>query len=389
MPNDPLDFRSLFLHAWDIADAGVDPLLGWIAETGLNTMCVAGTYHSGWFIHPSHSNHRAFMTEGSVCYFHPDASLYRETRLQPTVSKICTEKDWLAEAGRRLDHFGLRMVSWTIGTHHSRFGLAYPDLTQQNVYGDRFPHALCISNDEVRAYLLAICRDLATHYPMHALQLESFDWMSVAHGHHHERDLVMLSPLEQELFSLCFCPACVRRATSAGVDCQAVATAVRKILDATFREAPDRPPNHPVSINELEDSTSGLRDFNQWRRNFANSLIAEIKTIALAGTSCRLLMQTPFDPGLQSIADGFAYFAYGQTPAQVSETCRAARKAIPSDYPGLIQCLIRLGRGIPDSEAQLRQIVQAVGQAGFNGINFYNRSEAPPKMLSWLRGAIS
>src|SRR5699024_7304961 len=120
-------------------------------------------------------------------------------------------------------HHGLRLVSWTIGTHNTRLGLEHPDLTQQNVYGDRIPHALCISNDDVRAYLTAICRDLATNYPMYARQLEAFGWMGLVHGHHHERDLVSLSPLEQDLLGLCLCATCTRRATAAGVDCRQVA----------------------------------------------------------------------------------------------------------------------------------------------------------------------
>src|SRR4051812_49227408 len=110
MPETSLEYRSLFMHLWDFADTGIDPVLRSVAEANLNTICIAGTYHSGWFIHPHHARHRAFMTEGAVCYFRPDAKLYQGLRLQPTVSKLCDERDWLADAGRRLDAFGLRMV---------------------------------------------------------------------------------------------------------------------------------------------------------------------------------------------------------------------------------------------------------------------------------------
>src|SRR5262245_54365218 len=188
-----LAFRSMFLHIWDLAQDGADKVMGWLSEAGLNTMCIAANYHCGWFIHPHSSNHRLFLTEGSICYFHPQVSLYRGMRLKPQVASICRKRDWLDEAAKRLDRYNLRLVSWTIGTHNSRLGTEYPELTQPNAYGDRLPHALCPANDEVVAYLQGLCRDLATNYPMWAIQLECFGWMSLRHGHHHERDLVGLN----------------------------------------------------------------------------------------------------------------------------------------------------------------------------------------------------
>jgi hypothetical protein len=385
----PPKFRSLFTHVWDFADAGVDSLLRWVAEARLNTICVAGTYHSGWFIHPHHSHHRAFMTEGAVCYFRPDGKLYEGLRLQPTVSTLCDERDWLTEAGRRLDAFGIRMVSWTIGIHNSRLGHANLELTQQSVYGDRLPFALCISHDDVRAYLNAICRDLAVNYPMWALQLEDFQWMEHRHDHHHERDHVVLTTLEQQLMSICLCDACVRRASAIGVDCETAANAVRGVLETAFREAPDRPAGHPTNMAELEQRSPALLAFNSWRRSYAASVVADIKSNALRGTNCRLLLQTPYEHELRDVIEGFACWAYGDRPPRVAEICRATREPIPAAWPGILQCFVRLGMGVPESEAELHQIIDAVRSHGCNGINFYNYSEAPPKMLRWLSKAFN
>ena len=49
----PLTTRGLFLHVWDLRDEGVDRVLGWMQESGLNQMAIAGSYHSGWFVHPA------------------------------------------------------------------------------------------------------------------------------------------------------------------------------------------------------------------------------------------------------------------------------------------------------------------------------------------------
>lgn len=382
-----IQFRSLFAHAWDFSNGDINRVMDSIGQMGLNTICMAGTYHSGWFIHPANPSHRAFMTEGSVCYFHPHDALYQKTKLRPQVSKICQDKDWFGEVGKRLDH-GLRLVSWTIGTHNTRLGLLHPELTQQNVYSDRIPHALCFVNSDVREYLKALCRDLATNYPLWGIQLESFGWMGFAHGHHHERDLVGLNSFEQDLMALCVCPACSEAAMKSGIEMQSVKSAIKNVLDGTFREAPQRPKNHPRTMAELESNSPEIKRFNEWRKKISDSFIGEIKTESLKGTSCRLLLQSPFDSTLADVADGFACGAYQKSPAETLKICRAGRAAVSKNWNGLFQCFIQLGMGVPENEKQLHGIVEAVRDGGCNGINFYNHSESPPKMLNWLKNIL-
>ena len=378
-----LDFRSLFLHAWDLQDEGVDGMLDWMRAAGLNTLCLASTYHHGWFIHPQHGGHRAFMTEGDVCYFRPRKKFYEHTRLRLKPSRLCAKKDWFGEVGKRLGS-DMRLVAWTIGAHNTSLGLEFPELTQRNVYGDSLPHALCPANRDVREYLKAIVRDLAVNYPLWGVQLEAFGWMGFSHGHHHERDLVGLSPLEQELMGLCVCTACSSQAELAGVEMNLVKQAIKQTLDDSFREAPNRPKNHPANMAEFEAAHPTFEKFLAWRRSFFQSFVSEIKQSSLKGTDCRLLLQTGFDASSKELVDGFGCGAYQKNAVETARICRAARKDIPAEWEGLLQCFIQLGMGVPKSETQLQQIIEAVQKQGCNGINFYNRSESPPKMLAWL-----
>jgi hypothetical protein len=381
-----LCFRSIYLYAWDLVDDGADRVLEWVSNSGLNTICLAATYHSGWLIKPHSAKHRAFMPEDGVCYFHPHEPflLPGKSRLSVKVAEMAKAKDCLEEAAKRLDRYGLRLVAWTIGVHNTRLGLACPELTQENAYGDRLPHALCPANEAVCEYLNALCRDIALHYPVWALQLESFSWMGHVHGHHHERDLVDLTPLEQELMGLCFCNACSKEANNVNVDIMEVKTFVKSILDVAFREAPRRPKSHPRSMCELESKSSEFRKFNLWRKEFSYGLISGIKQNALRGTACRLLLQSGFEPALARVVDGFACDAYRKNPEETSSICRAGEAAVPEHWNGLFQCLIQLGMGIPESKLQLQNIITAVRDSGCNGVNFYNYSESPPKMLGWL-----
>jgi hypothetical protein len=385
---EPLRTRGLFLHVWDFQDEGVDRVLGWMRDSGLNQMLVAGSYHSGWFVHPRKEKRRLYMTQGGVLYFPPDPAIFKSTPIKPDVADFVRGTNWLRRAGEQIDRYGLRMASWTIGVHSTRLGQRYPEYTQQTAYGDSLPHALSIGHDAVRAYLKAICRDLATNYPMYGVQLEAFGWMGVNHGHHHERDLTELRPFEQTLLSTCFNPQTMEKARAKGIDAGKARETVRLVLDAAFREAPDRPPNHPATVAEIEDRAPDLKAYNQFRRQLAADLIREIKEEALKGTTCKLLMQSSYEPEIASRVDGFACGAYGQPPEKVLEIVRAATGKVPAGWTGDFPCFIRLGMGVPATPEQLRAIVSAVRQGGSTGPVFYNYSESPPKMLSWVKDAM-
>jgi len=388
MPQEPLRTRGLFLHVWDLRDEGVDRVLGWTRDSGLTQMLIAGSYHSGWFVHPRKEHRRLYMTQGGVLYFPPDPKIFRTTPIKPEVADFVRQTNWLRLAGEKLDRYGLRMASWTIGVHSTRLGQRYPQYTQHTAYGDSLPHALSIGHDAVRSYLKALCRDLATNYPMDGVQLEAFGWMGVAHGHHHERDLTGLRPFEQALLSVCFNPETMKKARARGIDADKAREAVRLVMDGTFREAPDRPANHPASVAEVEDRSPELKAYNQFRRQLANDLIVEIKQEALKGTACRLLLQSGYQAEIAHVADGFACGAYGQTPDGVLDVVRRATAPLPAGWKGEFPCFIRLGMGIPANPEQLRAIVTAVKQGGSTGPVFYNYSESPPKMLSWVKDAL-
>ena len=384
----PLATRGLFLHVWDLQDEGVDDVLAWMHDAGLNQMVIAGSYHSGWFVHPGKKRRRLYMTEGGALYFPPDPRIFRGAAIEPAVAGCVRDTNWLRLAGDRIDRYGLRMVSWTVGVHNTRLGLRYPQYTQRNAYGDSLPHALSIGHDAVRAYLKAVCRDLATNYPMYGLQLEAFGWMGVRHGHHHERDLTDLNAFEQALLSMCFNPETMAKAKARGVDAEHARQSVLGVLDGAFRDAPDRAANHPRSMAELEDRAPDLKAYNRVRQSLADELIVEIKQEALKGTRCRLLLQGGYQPELAAVADGFACGAYGQLPEAVLAVVQKGAAALPPGWQGEFPCFIRLGMGVPASAEQLRAIVRAVQEGGATGPIFYNYSEAPPRMLSWIKGAL-
>jgi hypothetical protein len=381
--------KGLFAHAWDLSDPGADYLTDWMGQVGLDVLCLAGSYHSGWFVHPHSKNHRLFMTEGSVVYFHPQESLYAETSLRPRVASFAEQTNWMTVAAESAQRNSVRLVSWTVGVHNTFLGQRHPECTQQNIYGDSLPHALSIGHDATREYLKALCKDLATNYPLHGIQLEAFGWLSFRHSHHHERDLTGLSTLEQQLLSLCFNSQTVAKAEAVGIDVGKVREVIMSTLEAAFREAPQRPQGHPQSLAELELRSPELQSYVQFLHHLAYSLIIEIKEQSLKGTSCRLYMQEGYRPELNEVVDGFAVWAYGKLPKEVQEIVTTGNHDFPVQWPGEYHCYLRLGMGLPSGEDELREMVLAAKRGGSTGPIFYNYSEAPPRMLGWLSAALA
>jgi hypothetical protein len=379
-------YSGLWMFAWDLADEGVDNVMGWAADSGLTALQIAGSYHAGWFIHPHNPHHRAYMPEDGCVYFHPNLSLYKKTVLKPKVAPVCAKTDWMREAGKRLDKHGLKLVSWTVCAHNTRLGKQHPQCTVHNCFGDSYPHALCPANDQVRTYLTALCRDLANNLPLHAVQLESPDYMGLAHGHHHERDLTVLTSLERSLMDLCFCDACTRSAESKHVDIARVRTAVRAILEAGMAAAPGRPKGHPETMAQVIESLPVLQPFLGFRQQVEDTLIQEIKA-AMKPSSAQLFLLGGPNPQIADAVDVFNSGVYGQKPAQVLASTQAAKKGLSERHA--LYMGVRLGLNSVADERELTDIVRAIKAGGGDGVMFYNYSESPKTALNWIKPALA
>ncbi len=382
---------GLWLFAWDFADEGVDNVMAWAADSGIRSLQVATSYHAGWFIHPHNPYHRAFMPDDGCVYFHPQAKRYDKLKLRPKVARGCRQTDWLREAGDRLDKYKLTLASWTVCCHNTRLGLAHPDCAVRNCFGDTFPHALCPANDHVRSYLTALCTDLATNLPLDILQLESPGFMGLAHGHHHERDLTGLTPLEQTLMSLCFCKSCLRRAGARDVDVLQIQRELRVLLDAGFAAAPDRPKNHPQTWQAVIAQIPQLQQLQEVRKQTEDTLILEIKA-ALKSSKTKLALFGGYNKTLSDAVGIYCGSVYGLRPDAALAATKKLRATFPAGAVTRVPDLhmgIRLGAGSVFSADDLAALIRACRGGGATGVMFYNYSESPMTCLHWIKPALA
>jgi len=384
--NRKLTDAALCVFAWDLQDEGTDTVLQFAADAGLTSLFLASVYHAGWFLLPHNPRRKCHLTEDGVAYFHPTETLYEATPLKPKIAGIAEQTDWFAEVGRRLDAFGLRLTAWTVCTHNTRLGLKHPEHTVRNAFGDPYPHALCPASPAVRAHVRALVKDLASQYPLQSIFLEAPNYRGRRHGHHHERDLTPLGPLENELLDISFTAHDAARTASAGIDADPLRQIVRDHVDDCLASAPKRPAGLPETMAQFLAEHPTLADYLAVLDAEVASLITEISEDTRP--SGVRLEGVEYVPAYDVILTG----AYGKDPDEVARLTSQARERIASHQQLRVGFRLGLGpsgesKGVANAE-QVRQCVQAAAEHGADAVFFYNYSESPQTYLGWIKPAI-
>ncbi len=371
---------GLWMHLWDVWSDGLDSILGYARDSHLNVLYPATSYHSGWFIHPHAAGRRVWMPQDGVLYFRPEPATWAGRRLQPLVADICQD-DLLARLCEGASAAGLAVSSWTVCCHNSALGLANPDLTVRNCFGDSYPHALCPSHPEVRAYVENLVRSLARGYSLRTVQLEAPEYLGFRHGHHHERLSVPLDAVAQRLFDLSFAASDLAMGHAAGLDGERIRRQVAGLMQAYLDAAPDLPADWPPSWEAACEQIAGLRQYVNAQTAIVSGLVESCRR-ALDGTATRL----------EGFVDAPPYqvvtlMCYGQPPAEVDRRVRAARSRLEPHQE--LQVGLRVGFGEVASAAALRELVAAADAAGADGVLFYNYSEMSRANLSWIGPAVA
>lgn len=384
------ELTALCAFPWDFADKGLDAMLGFCQELGVSHIFLAVSYHAGYFFYPDNPVRRVHLLEDGVTYFRPRPEFYRDTRLQPIAAAMCDRMDPLEEIGNRCADFELKLGAWTVCLHNTRLGLLHPECTVENALGDRYPHALCPSHPEVRAYATGLVRDLIGRVPLDLIMIEAANYRGRRHGsgwvsgHHHERDGTILQPLEQSLFDLSFASSDIAAAEAEGIDALSLQRVVRDHLLACLTAYPRRPDNRPSILAEFVGNNPMLLAYQSCFTRQTESLAGLLKA-ELAGTNIQLVGSGG------NAYDWILAGAYDQPPSGVAAVTRAARSAAQPEQKVMVG--IQLGFNPPanaavHSQTQLEQCLTSLVENGAQGAMFYNLAESPRAELAWIKPAL-
>lgn len=384
---------AIWTYPWDVLDLGIDTVAADIRDrAGLDGIDLATSYHAGRFFQPRSPRRKSYFPEDGTIYFRPDPALWDGKAIVPKVAGLLGEGDVLRDVVRQRDKTGLSVTCWTVLLHNTRLGMAHPGACVRNAFGDAHYYSLCPSHPDVRAYAVTLVQDLTRNYRPDVVQLESPGFMGYAHGYHHEKDGVGLLPEEDFLLSLCFCEACLDRASRAAVDAAAARRTVRRwIEDSAARAVPSaRWPDFTQRGADVFRDFPEIEAFVRWRFEPVTSLVADIRATADPGTRIEVIddgWRAGFDLAqLSKQCDGIVFCAYDRTPAAVAADVAAVRAALPP------HCGLGVGMRLvyPEmtSAQDLVERTKAAIQNGATDLHYYNYGLVPAARLDWVRTAV-
>lgn len=388
---------SMWTYPWDIQDIGLETVERELTQrAGLNMVSLATSYHAGRFLQPRSPRRKAYFPEDGTIYFRPTAARWAGLAIQPKVADVIAESgDVLGQLVRRREAGGPGVSCWTVCLHNTRLGMLYPQAVTRNAFGDPNYYNLCPSNSDARAYVCALVADISHGYRPDRMELESPCFMGFAHEYHHEKDGVGLTPEDDFLLSLCFCPSCLERAAKAGVDGEAARKLVAQwIVQTCERAVPERRfADFPAGGLDVFRPWSELHAYLLWRFEPVTSLVAELREAAHPATKVLIIdLKDGWLGGcdlaaLGKVCDGAILCAYDMQPGDVASLLVQGRAALgPEKFLGTGY---RLFYPEMDGADLLAAKVKPARGPGVDGINFYNYGLVPAARLDWVGAALS
>lgn len=358
---------------------------------GITHLALASLYHAGFFLYPHNPRRKTHLLEDGVAYFRPDPACY-SGGIVPPQANLCRDVDWFATIQAAVRSAGLGVIAWTVVLHNTPLGLAHPEATVENVYGDCYPHAMSPGHPASVAYARGLVRDLARNQSVTDILLEAVNYRRRAHGgawvagHHHERDGVHLRELEQRLLDLSFNSADVAHGTAAGIDVDALRRQVRTHLDTYFAEAPDVPAGLCATPAEFRDAVPALVAYERSLAEAERRLLVELRAEA---DDANVRLHGSASPLVDVVSLG----VYGEPVERAAALVAEERSRL---RPGQqLMAVIRLGFNSPGmgtpitSATQLAEMCAALRQRGADLLAFYNYAEAPQKAIGWIGPALA
>lgn len=383
---------SLYAYPWNIHDPGRD--VARVHALGIGQISLAASYHAGKFIQPRDPAARVYFPEDGTIYFQPQSRAYG--RLQPAVASITSRADMLRVLTARND---IAINAWLVLNHNTRLGLAHPDVTVRNCFGDPYIYSLCPSHPCVRQYCIALASDVADNYAVASVLLESAGYLAYAHGFHHEFAQVAPNVWLEAMLALCFCEHCRSGAAADGVDAEALARRIRTAIDEHL--SADVEMNAAQALARLAQwnaTDPDLGRLHEWRAKVVTTLVAEIRAAVRFGVGVKVISTTqrPHDmtyieggdlAALHRVSDGLEAPLYQADPAAVErDLCHVLSRTGGPERLGII-----LRPGFPDiaSEPQLAETMQRIRARGIDSFAFYNYGLLRPANLEWLRRCLA
>ncbi|SNT38581.1 hypothetical protein SAMN05216276_103864 [Streptosporangium subroseum] len=399
---------SLYVYVEDVRGEGLEAVLDRVIGYGVAGVTVAAAYHRARDVTP-HGRPRVTIRRDGA-HFAPPEDLFGGLRLVPPVQDGAEEEP-LAALRLATAERGLALHGWTVFLQNTTLGLAHPDVTVRNCFGDRgSPTDLCPSHPDVRLYAVALGRAVA-RLGVDSVVAEGLHFGTFGPGYHNERSFVPLGPMDLFLLGLCFCDFCMRRAADLGVKAEVAREECSRIVGGVLDGDP--PAQGEVTRAALTAYAGPeVVAYARARSEVVTSLVSKISTavtdegsklVYLDATgaykgytdglpSAGLAAHDAWQLGVDLVALGdlvpsLGVLAYARDAARVADDVSAYRRSTGKDKE--LRVVLRPGLPDTDSADRLAAKVRAVRAAGADAVDFYAYGLMPYPILDRIPGALS
>ncbi|WP_405088938.1 hypothetical protein [Microbispora sp. NBC_01389] len=395
---------ALYVFVEDLRAEGVRGLLDRASTYGVRGVAVAAAYHQARDVTPHGATRLTLRGDG--VHFPPPEDLFGGLRLAPPVQPGAEDRP-VEELRAACAERGMRLHGWTVFLRNAAIGLACPDVTVENCFGDRgAPADLCPAHPDVRAYAVALARAVARQgvdtVVAEALHFAPFGY---------ERCSVPLGPMDAFLFGLCFCPHCMSRAADLGVNAETARQECARIVGGVLDG--DSPAEGEVTRAALT-AYAGPEAvaYARARSESVTSLVGEVAAaVAAEGArltftdatgaakgyahglpSAGLAAHDSWQLGIDLVALGdivpsFAVLGYARDPARIADDVAAYRRSIGKNPE--LRVVLRPGAPDTDSADRLAAKVRAARTAGAGAADFHAYGLASFDALARIPGALA
>ncbi|GAA0845374.1 hypothetical protein ACFQVD_23160 [Streptosporangium amethystogenes subsp. fukuiense] len=398
---------SLYVYVEDVRGEGMEAVLDRITGYGLTGMTVAAAYRRARDVTPHGRSRVTLRSDGA--HFTPPADLFGELRLVPPVQEGAEEEP-LAALRLATAERGLALHGWTVFLQNTTLGLANPDVTVRDCFGDRSsPADLCPSHPDVRRYAVALGRAVARQ-GVDSVVAEALHFSTFGLGHH-ECGFVPLGPMDAFLLGLCFCDFCMRGAAGLGVNAEVAREECTRIVGAVLDGAP--PAQGEVTRAALTAYAGPeVVAYARARSEVVTSLVSDVSTAVTAEGSRLVFLDATGSvkgyrdglpsPGLAAhdswqlgvdlvalgdLVPSLGVLAYARDAGRVADDVVAYRRSTGKDRE--LRVVLRPGLPDTDSAERLAAKVRAVRASGADAVDFYAYGLMPYPILDRIPGALS
>lgn len=175
-------------------------------------------YHGYRLLQPRFPARAIYTLETDRVFWDPDPAYYKESPVKPEKSRDFGDKDNVKVMIAALHDEGIAFSPLVPMCAAERIAQERPELAVENLYGARDRLFLCYNNPDVKAYRLAMVRELSERYAIDRMMLDKIPQIMLEQNAFNG----LFDPPLRTVGSFCFCRHCAARAAGDGVDLAAI-----------------------------------------------------------------------------------------------------------------------------------------------------------------------